>query len=76
MARARERLTLLGAPLGAPRTGTLGSLAVVAASRGALIGASRGALFAARNREARGQEGAPVPGLVETPAGEGEGDAL
>ena len=37
------------------------------AIRGALIGASRGALFATRNREARVDEGAPVPGLVETP---------
>ncbi|MFC0813490.1 hypothetical protein ACFHYO_15420 [Paracoccus panacisoli] len=77
VARARERLTLLGAPLGAPRTGTPGSLAVVAANRGALIGASRGALFAARNREARGEEGAPAnPELVDTPAGPAVGEAL
>lgn len=48
VARARERLTLLGAPLGSARTGAPGSLAVVAQSRGALIGRPRGALFAPR----------------------------
>ena len=48
VARARERLTLLGAPLGTARTGSPGSLAVVAESRGALIGRPRGALFAPR----------------------------
>lgn len=49
VARARERLTILGAPLGSARTGAPGSLAVVAQSRGALIGRSRGALFAPRD---------------------------
>lgn len=47
VARARQRLTLLGAPLGAARTGSPGSLAVVGQGRGPLIGGSRGALFAA-----------------------------
>ena len=77
VARARERLTLLGAPLGSARTGSPGSLAVVAASRGALIGRARGGLFAARTR---GDDqvlrehglvddggGAPPSALVETP---------
>ena len=45
VARARQRLTLLGAPLGSARTGSPGSLAVVAPGRGALIGLSRGALI-------------------------------
>ncbi len=48
VARARERLTLLGAPLGSTRTGTPASLAVVAQGRGPLLGGSRGALFGPR----------------------------
>ena len=38
--RAREKLTLLGAPLGTPLTGTAGSLAVIGDSRGSLLAAS------------------------------------
>lgn len=48
VARARQRLTLLGAPLGSERTGSPGSLVVVGQGRGPLIGHSRGALLAAR----------------------------
>lgn len=43
--RAREKLTLLGAPIGTPGTGMAGSLAVVADTRGALLGSSRLALI-------------------------------
>ncbi|MDO5369579.1 hypothetical protein [Paracoccus sp. (in: a-proteobacteria)] len=46
VARARQRLTLLGAPLGSERTGSPGSLAVVGQGRGPLIGSSRGSLLA------------------------------
>ncbi|MDO5632463.1 MAG: hypothetical protein Q4G22_11585 [Paracoccus sp. (in: a-proteobacteria)] len=35
--RAREKLTLLGAPIGTPLTGRAGSLAVIGDSRGALL---------------------------------------
>lgn len=52
VARARQRLTLLGAPPGTGRTGSPGSLAVVGQGRGPLIGGSRGALFAAREQPA------------------------
>lgn len=77
VARARERLTLLGAPLGSARTGSPGSLAVVATGRGRLIGGSRGALFAPRKPRETPREAAmtdpalpPAPaGLVETPDG-------
>ncbi len=51
VARARERLTLLGAPLGSTRTGTPASLAVVAQGRGPLLGGARGALFGRREAE-------------------------
>ncbi|WP_220495364.1 hypothetical protein [Paracoccus sp. MC1862] len=46
VARARQRLTLLGAPVGSERTGSPGSLAVVGRGRGPLIGSSRGSLLA------------------------------
>ena len=59
VARARQRLTLLGAPLGSARTGSPGSLAVVAPGRGALIGLSRGALIGPR--EALAEEPASLP---------------
>ena len=49
IARAREQLTLLGAPLGTQPTGTPASLAVVAQGRGPLLGGSRGALFGPRS---------------------------
>ena len=39
---AREKLTLLGAPLGTPLTGMAGSLAVIGESQGALIGGDAG----------------------------------
>ena len=45
VARARERLTLLGAPLGSMPTGTPASLAVVAQGRGPLLGGARGSLI-------------------------------
>ena len=66
VARARERLTLLGAPLGSARTGSPGSLAVVAQSRGALIGRPRGALFAPREPVAQqeGQDSQALPDLM------------
>ena len=73
--KARQRLTLLGAPLGTARTGAPGSLAVVASGRGALIGGPRGALFAPRHKASSvGNEAeAALPGppstLVETPDG-------
>lgn len=51
VARARVRLTLLGAPLGSERTGAPGSLAVVGQGRGSLIVASRGALIGTRAPE-------------------------
>lgn len=51
VARARERLTLLGAPLGSTRTGTPASLAVVAQGRGPLLGGARGVLFGRREAE-------------------------
>lgn len=76
VARARERLTLLGAPLGSARTGSPGSLAVVASSRGALIGRPRGGLFAPLPpREAAEDATLPPPpsALVETPVGPGLG---
>lgn len=60
VARARQRLTLLGAPLGSERTGSPGSLAVVAPGRGALIGLSRGALIGPR--EVMAGEAASLPG--------------
>lgn len=63
VARARERLTLLGAPLGSDRTGSPGSLAVVAQGRGALIGGSRGALFAPRDPPAQAAEAEAPAGL-------------
>ena len=63
VARARQRLTLLGAPLGSPRTGAPGSLAVVAQSRGALIGRPRGALFAPRVAQ-DDAAGAMLPGAM------------
>ncbi|MDO5706072.1 MAG: hypothetical protein Q4G49_13540 [Paracoccus sp. (in: a-proteobacteria)] len=44
--RAREKLTLLGAPIGTPVTGRAGSLAVIGESRGALLVAGGGPLFA------------------------------
>ena len=59
VARARQRLTLLGAPIGSGRTGSPGSLAVVAPGRGALIGHSRGALLSPR--EALADEAGPAP---------------
>ena len=59
VARARQRLTLLGAPIGSGRTGSPGSLAVVAPGRGALIGRSRGALLGPR--EALADEAGPAP---------------
>ncbi|MDO5613372.1 MAG: hypothetical protein Q4G14_09055 [Paracoccus sp. (in: a-proteobacteria)] len=40
--RAREQLTLLGAPIGTPVTGRAGSLAVIGDSRGALLVAGGG----------------------------------
>lgn len=64
VARARERLTLLGAPLGSPRTGSPGSLAVVAAGRGALVGGARTALFAPRDPVAN-DEAAPRGAALE-----------
>ena len=45
--RAREKLTLLGAPLGTPVTGSAGSLAVIGESRGSLlVAAGQGPMFA------------------------------
>lgn len=77
VARARERLTLLGAPLGSARVGLPGSLAVVAQGRGRLIGGARGALFAPRTAADPAREAAmidpalppPPAGLVDTPDG-------
>ena len=43
--RAREKLTLLGAPIGTPPTGMAGSLAVIGDTHGALLGGSRMALI-------------------------------
>ncbi|TRW96784.1 lytic transglycosylase domain-containing protein [Paracoccus sp. M683] len=40
--RAREKLTLLGAPIGTPLTGMAGSLAVIGDSRGSLLGVQEG----------------------------------
>lgn len=76
VARARERLTLLGAPLGAERIGTPGSLAVVASSRGALFGGARGGLFAPRPPRTDQQADMtqqPPSHLVTTPHGDGLG---
>ena len=62
VARARERLTLLGAPLGSPRIGTPGSLAVVASGRGALLSRTRGGLFSPhRARETIVADDLPPP---------------
>ncbi|CAM3699592.1 hypothetical protein [Paracoccus yeei] len=47
-ARVRERVMLLGAPLGTEVTGTPGSLAAIGAGRGPSLGATRGPLILAR----------------------------
>ena len=46
--RVRERVMLLGAPLGTEVTGTPGSLAAIGAGRGPSLGATRGPLILAR----------------------------
>lgn len=73
VARARERLTLLGAPPGTARIGSPGSLVVVASGRGRLIGGARGALFTrpAAQKGAMTDPALPPPpaGMVETPGG-------
>ncbi|MFT4015000.1 MAG: hypothetical protein QM682_16745 [Paracoccus sp. (in: a-proteobacteria)] len=67
----RERVMLLGAPMGTGVTGMPGSLAVIGAGRGSSLGAGRGAILVASRGELLSRDG-PEAGRGTRVSGKGQ----